>query len=76
MVKPTDPIERVGSLVSQDLVDALRAVLPPPKVIPGVKLDELMFAFGGQAVIDYMQACLDYVNSESEDLSDVLNGQT
>jgi len=76
MVKPTDPIERVGSLVSQDLVDALRAVFPPPKVVPGVKLDEVMFASGGQALLDYMQGCLDYVNSESEDLPDVLHGQT
>jgi len=62
-----DPIARVGSLVSQELLDALNGVLPPLTPKPGDSMDEIMYAAGGLKMLEFLQSCFDYVNETKDE---------
>jgi hypothetical protein len=63
--KPNVPIR-------QELVDYLQEIFPPPKVLPGVDRDTIMFQAGQQAVIEEIQRHVGKTGDLAEMFPDLL----
>lgn len=66
MTDHSDPITKVGSMVSQELVDVLREGFPRLHPTPGTPMDQIMYNAGTVRLIDYLQSCLDHVTAQEE----------